>query len=198
MKHFLTAALAASVVCLGAVAHAQEAFTAGKPQVGVTLGYGIYTGDDLGGDTNPYGLGFGVRGGYTLDMNVHVGASFEYFLGASKDVPGGSYSVNVWNMMLEPGYDLGVGENMVLRPQLGLGMSHVKAEGCVTLPPPIGTGSETCNDNGDTKFALAPGAMFLMDFGGIYGMGGLRYHHIFLDNGNADALLINIGAGMTF
>jgi len=97
--------------------------------------------------------------------------------------------------MLEPGYDVAVGDTMALRPQLGIGLTSVMGKACVTLPPPLGSGSETCADDSETKFALAPGAMFLLDFGGVYGQAGLRYHHVFVDNGNADGLLLNIGVG---
>jgi hypothetical protein len=198
MKHFLMTGLAAMLALTSLSANAQQAFTAGKPQLGARVGYGIYTGDELGGDFNPYGIGFGAAGGYTLDMNVHLGASFEYYLGASEDFPGGSASANIWNLMLEPGYDIAAGETLVIRPQLGLGLSSVNAEACVSLPPPLGTGSEVCGDNSESKFAVAPGAMLLIDFGGLYAQAGLRYHHIFVDDGNADALLINAGLGATF
>ena len=198
MKHFLTTTVAATLALVSVSANAQQAFTAGKPQVGARVGYGIYTGDDLGGDTNPYGIGFGAAAGYTLDMSLYLGASFEYYLGASEETPVGDVKVNIWNLMFEPGYDIGVGENMVVRPQLGLGLSSVTAEVCLSLPPPLGDGSEQCADNSESKFAIAPGAMFLIDFGGLYAQAGARYHHIFVDEGNADGFLINAGIGATF
>jgi hypothetical protein len=198
VKHFLMTGLAATLALTSLSANAQQAFTAGKPQVGARVGYGIYTGDDLGGDFNPYGIGFGAAGGYTLDMNVHLGASFEYYLGDSTDSPGGEASANIWNLMFEPGYDIAAGETLVIRPQLGLGLSSVNAEVCISLPPPFGDGSEQCADNSESKFAVAPGAMLLIDFGGLYAQAGARYHHIFVDEGNADAFLINAGLGATF
>lgn len=83
---------------------------------------------------------------------------------------------------------------MLIRPQLGIGMSNVTAEVCLNVP---GFASG-CNSNSDSRFAMAPGAKFMIDFGGFYGMAGLRFHHIFDTNGNADALLLNIGAGAMF
>lgn len=190
--------LAATLALTSLSANAQQAFTAGKPQVGARLGYGVYTGDDLGGDFNPYGVGFGVAAGYTLDMNLYLGASFEYYLGASEEGVGGEVSANIWNLMFEPGYDIAAGDALVIRPQLGLGLSSVNAEVCISLPPPLGDGRQQCADNSESKFAIAPGAMLLIDFGGLYGQAGLRYHHIFVEDGNADGLLINAGVGATF
>jgi hypothetical protein len=195
VKHFLMAGLAATVALTSLSASAQGAFTASKAQVGARVGYGVYTGD---GDLNPYGIGFGAAAGYTLDMNVFLGASFEYYLGESEDAPGAKGSFNVWNLMFEPGYDVAVGDSMVLRPQVGIGLTSVMAEVCTSLPPPFGTGQEVCMDASESKMAVAPGAMFLMDFGGLYGQAGARYHHVFVDEGSASGLLFNIGVGGTF
>lgn len=74
----------------------------------------------------------------------------------------------------------------------------MNAESCLSLPPPLGDGSEQCVDDSESKFAIAPGAMLLIDLGGLYAQAGLRYHHIFVDEGNADGLLINAGIGLTF
>jgi len=98
--------------------------------------------------------------------------------------------------MLEPGYDLAIGDGMVLRPQLGVGLTALAVEVCVDLGA-LG-GGEQCIDDSGSDFAVAPGAQFLMDLGGLYFQGGLRYNHVFVDNGNADALVLNAGAGMSF
>jgi hypothetical protein len=187
VKYLVTTGFVAALALVSAAANAQEApFTAGKPQVGASLQYGIYTGDDVG-DLNPYGLGFGLRGGYTLDMNLFVGASFEYYLGGSEDVLGEDVSFNMYSFMLEPGYDIAVGEGLVLRPQLGIGFTweHFDA------PEPIGGTTE--ND-----FAIAPGVQFLADVGGVFIQAGAKYHHIFVEDGNADGFLLNAGVGLTF
>lgn len=64
MKKTVVASIGAAVALVNVTAAADPAFTVNKPQVGIDLGYGIYTGETQGEDTlNPYGLGFGVRGG---------------------------------------------------------------------------------------------------------------------------------------
>jgi hypothetical protein len=79
---------------------------------------------------------------------------------------------------------------MVIRPQLGLGMTDVGGEACA--------GSQCEDIAGDSEFSLAPGGQFLLDLDALYFQAGLRYHHIFVDDGNADGLLLNAGAGMSF
>lgn len=191
MKHSLIGSLAAALAISATTAHAEEAFTAGKAQIGGNVGYGIYVGE---GNVNPYGFGLGAHGGYTLDMNLHLGASFEYFFGESQNVPGGSDSIKLWNLMFEPGYDIAIGDTMLIRPQLGIGLTNVSSEVCLNVPG-VASG---CNSDSTGRFAMAPGAKFMIDFGGFYGMAGLRFHHIFTDGGNADALLLNVGAGAMF
>jgi hypothetical protein len=166
-------------------AQAEEAFTAGKPQVAVGLGYGIWAGDDIG-DFNPYGIGLWVRGGYTLPSNIYLGGNFDYYFGDSE----GDSSFNVYQILFEPGYDIGVAENAVIRPVLGIGYSTYHAESCF---------GDLCVDASQSKFGLAPGAVFLMDFGSVFGTASARYNHIFLEeDANADAILLGVGVGMAF
>lgn len=191
MKHLIGLGLATALMTSTVIAGAEPAFTTGKAQVGVDLGYGIYTGD---GNANPYGLGIGVRGGYTLDMNLHLGGSFQYNFGESSGSGAAEASFNTWNLMFEPGYDIGIGDTMAIRPQLGIGMTNYMFDVCVSVPG-FGGG---CSSESETKLAIAPGAMFLMDFGPVFGIAGLRYHHVFIEDVNVDALLLNVGAGMAF
>lgn len=186
MKRVLLGGVTLALTVSSMTAHAEDAFTLNKPQVGATVGYGIYTGE---GDLNPYGVGLGVNGGYTLDMGFHIGGRFEYFLGESQ----GPASFGVWNFMAEPGYDLGLGPNMVLRPQLGIGMANVRAEVCLSF---LG-GPQTCASNSESRFTVAPGAMFLYGFDGPFLAAGLRYQHIFEDV-NVGGLHITVGGGMAF
>jgi hypothetical protein len=201
VKRALSLGIVSSVLCLSVVAHAEEPFTASKATVGVGVGYGVYTGDEMGADFNPYGIGFGVRGGYTLPANVYLGGLFEYYLGATEEVEGvGEFSANIYQIMFEGGYDLGLGPTAVIRPVLGIGYSTVKAESCVeeqTIPG-LGTFGGGCQDTGDSKLGIAPGAVALLDFGSVFGMGAVRYNHIFVEDGNADAILLTVGAGMKF
>lgn len=195
MKRALTLGIVSSVLCLSFAAQAQDApFTSEKATVSVGLGYGLYTGDELEADFNPYGLGFHARGGYTLPMNLYLGGLFEYYLGATEDLPGGEVSANIYQFVFEGGYDIALGPTAVIRPVLGLGYSTVSVESCVEIP---GFASG-CNDNSESDFAIAPGAVALLDFGSVFGTASARYNHIFVEDGNADAILLGVGVGMAF
>src|SRR5258706_11784715 len=84
--------------------------TADHGSVGALLGYGFKDG---------VGLGLGVRGGYTLPMNLYLGATFVYHLGKSQSTPVGDVSVNIFYLGVEGGYDISAGP-VVVRPYLGL------------------------------------------------------------------------------
>jgi hypothetical protein len=100
--------------------------------------------------------------------------------------------------MFEPGYDLLVSGALLVRPQVGVGVSALHAEVCSAPVPADGSGSERCAEDTEYKLAVAPGAMLLIDdIGGVYGQLGLRYHHIF-DAGRAGGVLFNIGFGAAF
>jgi hypothetical protein len=129
MNKAVFASIGAAVALVSVTAAADPAFTANKPQVGIDLGYGIYTGDGSGEEesNNPYGLGFGARGGYTLDFGLYVGAAFHYYLGFSEELTipfmAGTIeaSGNIYQFGAELGYDLGLGPQFVLRPKVGIG-----------------------------------------------------------------------------
>ena len=182
MNKLSIAALAAVTLAVSTNANAAEPATAGKPNVGAALLYGIYTGDD-DADTglNPYGVGFGINGGYTLDMGLHVGAGFNYFLGDSV----GDVDLNMYQFMGIVGYDLGLTPELVLRPQLGIGMNWS------SVSSPLG-------DETESDLAITPGAKVLYDLGGFYVSGEAAYHHVFADDVNVDGFLLGAGAGLTF
>jgi hypothetical protein len=128
-------------------------------------------------------------------MNLYLGGVFEYYLGGSEEVEGlGEFSTNIYQLMAEPGYDIALGETAVIRPVLGVGMSWVSGESCVDIPG-FGGG---CADASESYLAVAPGAVALVDFGGLFGTASARYNHIFVDDGNADAILLGVGVGMSF
>src|SRR5258707_15835289 len=49
------------------------------------------------------GIGLGVRGGYTLPMNLYVGGTFIYHLGKSEASPFGDLKVNIYYFGAEVG-----------------------------------------------------------------------------------------------
>jgi hypothetical protein len=119
--------------------------TADHGSVGALLGYGFKDG---------VGLGLGVRGGYTLPMNLYLGATFVYHLGKSQSTPVGDVSVNIFYLGVEGGYDIAAGP-VVVRPYLGLGpaFAHASVPNIAGLS---GGGSTT-----SSKFGIWPGAALL-------------------------------------
>jgi hypothetical protein len=57
---------------------------------GAQFQYGIWTGD---GDVNLYGPGLGIRGGFTIDPGIYLGATFDYFAG--EKIPGTTLGTGV-------------------------------------------------------------------------------------------------------
>lgn len=95
-----------------------------KPiSVKLLLGYGLsLEGDDPGPD-NPWGLGFGLGGGYNLGQ-IYLGARFVYYLGSSEEVGGMDFGFNFWELGIEGGYDVDLG-GAILRPGLGIGLANL-------------------------------------------------------------------------
>lgn len=153
---------------------------ADKPiSVGLLLGYGI--GIDTGG-VNPYGLGFGVRGGYNLD-EIFLGARFVYYLGES--------SLNVWELGIEGGYDIDAG-GVTIRPGLGLGIANTSAPSIVVLGTTVGGGSST-------DLYIAPGVGVLGDVSENIFIGAeARFQLVLASGGTGKALILLANAGMRF
>jgi len=146
---------AAAVMLLGAApAHAEESPTAGHASVGGLVGYGFKDGMNLG---------LGVRGGYTLPMNVYLGGTFVYHLGKTESEAGAEASLRSYYLGFEGGYDIAAGP-LVIRPYLGLGAHTVTSSvsgnlGGVQIPE---------MSSSDTKFALWPGATILYPLGAAF------------------------------
>ncbi len=145
---------AAALMLFGAApAHADESPTAGHGSVAGLLGYGFKDGVDLG---------LGVRGGYTLPMNLYLGGTFVYHLGKSYDTGFGSAKTNLYYFGVEGGYDVPAGP-VVVRPYLGLGAATAKATiPAITFP---GVGSTPESSASSTKFGVWPGATVLYPVG---------------------------------
>ncbi len=153
--------------------------------VALLLGYGL----DLGGTgtINPFGLGFGVRGGYNFD-EIYIGGRFMFFLGGSEDFPGGSVSFNVMTIGVEGGYDFDV-SGITIRPELGLGLALSSSE----TPTVVGT-----VDSSSTDLYIAPGVSVLGCItDSIFVGGNLSIPIIFAGSGY-QGLEILATAGMRF
>jgi hypothetical protein len=114
------------------------------------VGYGISFEEE-----NPWGFGFGLRGGYNLG-NFFVGGRLVYSLGetatrTTTGVLGGSsseeVSVSLWELGGEVGFDIHVG-SVTLRPGLGIGFANV-----------------TDGDSSEVYAHLSPGLSILLAVG---------------------------------
>ncbi|HEY4105248.1 MAG TPA: hypothetical protein VGM44_15225, partial [Polyangiaceae bacterium] len=175
-------------------AQAQDASTAGHASAGLLVGDGFKDG---------FNLGFGLRAGYTLPMNVYVGGTFVYHLGKSQDQAIPSFDpntgnittttisakLNVYYVGAEGGYDIDAGP-VVIRPYLGLG--YATATASITGFPSVS----------QSKFAFWPGATLLYPLGGAFIGADARF--VFIsgatdENGDAyNAFSLFATAGMQF
>jgi hypothetical protein len=175
-------------------ADAADASTGGaeKPiSVKLMLGYGLsLEGDDPGPD-NPWGLGFGVGGGYNLN-EIYLGARFIYYLGSSEDVPmAGEFGVNLWELGIEGGYDIDAG-GVTIRPGVGLGLANVSVDVPAVMGIALGSASET-------YFFLAPGVGAFFDVTDSIFLGlDLRLQLVFGDPDMVKGLPILAHGGMRF
>lgn len=197
MNKALFASIGAAAALVSVTAAADPAFTANKPQVGIDLGYGIYAGDE-NGDVNPYGLGFGVRGGYTLDFGLYVGAAFHYYLGFTEKVelPGiATFEVsgNIYKFGAELGYDVGLGPQFVLRPKLGIGYGTLAV-----------SSSGAGQSDSEGALAITPGLQALYSLGQAFLSADVGYNLLSLkpdgaqESSNSSGVLLGVGAGITF
>jgi len=192
LKIALASMMATGLLLAVGTASADPAFTLAKPQVSGQLNYGIFAGD---GDVNAYGLGLGLKGGYTLDSSIYVGGAFDYFFGGSKDVgflgQTAEAKAHAWLLQGEVGYDLGVAPNIVVRPKAGIGLTHGTGEGCI---------NDNCNGDSKGYFSIAPGVQGLYSFDDFYLTADARFNILFgtESNANANGFLLGIGAGKAF
>jgi hypothetical protein len=158
----LSAVCLLSVLGIAKAAHAEESPTAGHASAGALLGYGFKDG---------VGLGLGVRGGYTLPMNLYLGGTFVYHLGKSESTPFGDVSTHIYYFGVEGGYDI-YAAPVVIRPYLGLGAATASA----TVPGgSFGGLSFPSTSVSDTKIGFWPGATVLYPIGNAFVGGDARF-----------------------
>jgi hypothetical protein len=164
----------------------QGPHTAGALQFGLGFRYGAMLND---GEPNPWGTGLGLNAGYTLPVGVYLGGNFEYFFGGSAETLGFKLKSNIWQLSAEGGYDIGLGENFVIRPKIGVGIAGLKTsfENC---PAAL-----DCQGSSDTKPLVAPGATFMLFTSRISLSLDARYAMVFTDNETAKALIFSFGIG---
>jgi hypothetical protein len=167
----------------------------GYPSAGLLLGYGVTTSkNDTVQEREPAGFGLGLRGGYTLPMNVYLGATFVYHFGFSESTPEGDVSGNILYFGVEGGYDIEAGPVLV-RPYLGLG----DVIGSVTIPT---VSSPFLNIAGGTTseghFGLWPGGTVLYPIDNFFVGGDLRYLIVTGSDAHFNAFGIFATGGMKF
>ena len=151
-----------------------------KPiSVGLLLGYGI----SLEDGPNPWGLGFGLRGGYNIDA-IYLGARFVYYLGDSEGEGPAEATFNIWELGIEGGYDVSAGP-AIIRPGLGLGIANISVDS------PLGSGSES-------EFFIAPGVSALFDVSENIFVGADVRFKIVLAEETVKALTLFANGGMRF
>jgi hypothetical protein len=104
--------------------------------IGLLGGFGFIIDDAATEGVNPFGVGFGISGGYAIG-SVYVGTRFLFFLGQTRGMPDQTErSADEFLVGLEGGYTaLRLGP-LALRPELGLGLAFSNSESSVSAPTP--------------------------------------------------------------
>jgi hypothetical protein len=67
--------------------------------------------------TDAYGVAIGGGAGYTLSPGIYLGNQADFYFGDG--------AFTGWSVLLEAGYDFGLGESFVFRPVLGAGAKQL-------------------------------------------------------------------------
>jgi opacity protein-like surface antigen len=191
-----TSALVCLLLALPAVVRAEETMTtaSAKPiSAGLLLGFGT----DLGDDPNPWGLGFGLRGGYNLDR-LYLGARFVFHLGTSYEAvsPGLNtieIDFNLWELSVEGGYDFPINDKITIRPSLVLGIVNVMSSTDAAV-----FGVSASGSGSDTNLLLSPGASILYDINPDIFIGGDLRLPIVIGGGSLVGLVLYANGGLHF
>lgn len=147
-------------------------------QLGAGFRYGVDMG---GGGVDPWRAGFGGDIGYTFPSGIYAGALFELFLGSEGDEDARS---NVWDLMVEGGYDVALSESVVLRPKFGLGLGSKQVD-CYY---------GGCDPSSRAGWAVAPGVKLIFFGESVSFLLDARFASVFTDE-NAQAMVLSIGLG---
>jgi hypothetical protein len=144
-----------------AEAEADEEKNGPKPiSVALLAGYGLALSEP--NHLNPFGVGFGVRGGYDLGP-VYLGARFLFFLGDTEEEQGVEASANSITLGLETGYDIALVQKVLsLRPEVGFGLVVQTVESMTTGAM---AGLEMPMDESSEVVYIAPGFAVLVQVG---------------------------------
>jgi hypothetical protein len=164
----------------------------GKPiSVGLIVGWAFETDRRTSGfSADPYGLGGGVRGGYSVpDVNVYFGLYFMYYLGSavtgeSQYVNNATLTTNANYMQFgaEVGYDWWI-SSIVIRPSVQLGAALVFTD-VPNVQSPI------------SDFMFAPGITVVHPWDQWFLGGDLRANVVTGDG--SSSMLLAVTGGMRF
>jgi hypothetical protein len=158
-----------------------------KPPISMAVALGWGT-DFESVDYNLYSVGFGVRGGYTLDFGLYLGGQALYFIGDSVSVAGVEASGNELLLGVDVGYDIDVAP-LIIRPSLGLGAALTFSKSDIGKPE---AASET-----NANFYVAPGATAMYPISNFFIGGDLRFIDIFASD-SVEGVTIMVVGGMNF
>ncbi len=140
-----------------------------------------------------YNLGLGVRGGYTLPMNVYLGGTFVYHLGKSEPTQSGDAKLSLFYLGAEGGYEINAGP-LIVRPFLGLGYANVMA----TVPGYcVGSVCAAPTSLSDGRVGIWPGATALFPVGNLFFGADLRYV-VLVNTEDSNAISFFVTGGTTF
>jgi hypothetical protein len=157
----------------------------GRPiAIGLLAGWGFNTArrnSGLGPD--PYGLGFGLRGGYSLDFQLYIGLYVGYYIGnsltgdsARQNDPTRTTSASYLHTGVEVGYDWWVGP-LIVRPSLIVGAAVAFSDN-PSLP-----------SNTVTSMMFGPGFTVVHPWDDFFIGGDLRANLVPSNNGVSSVLL---------
>ena len=118
-------------------------------------GYGVIVDDAATEGINPFGVGFGIAGGYALG-ELYIGTRFLFFLGQTRGMPGGETerSADEFLVGLEAGLTaLRLGP-LALRPELGLGLAFSNSEAADDSPTPTPVDTSSTDPYVDVGFVI--------------------------------------------
>jgi hypothetical protein len=118
-------------------------------------------------------FGLGIKGGYTLPMDLYLGGSFDYFFGEHNESTANGYhyeyDFSFWMLAPEVGYDFGITPAFMVRPFGGIGLAVVNGESCGNGP-----GLNYCDDFSESDVGLTIGGLASYSVGSVFFGGELR------------------------
>jgi hypothetical protein len=160
---------------------------------GLLLGWAFKTdrsAANLGAD--PYGLGFGIRGGYTFDFKLYTGVYYMYYIGSSEsgssarvNVPAQQHAANYMQFGAEGGYDWWVGP-VIIRPSLQIGAA-------LAITDNSASGATTSV----TRLMFGPGFTVIAPIDSFF-IGGEGRANLVPSSNGVSAVLLGVTAGLRF